>query len=76
MADVTITATANGPLKVVGPFALTDVDGNQYDVAARGETVFLCRCGGSENKPFCDATHSKIGFEAAERAVAEAEASG
>jgi CDGSH-type Zn-finger protein len=34
-----------------------------------GEAVVLCRCGGSKTKPFCDKTHSQIGFEAAERAV-------
>jgi CDGSH-type Zn-finger protein len=36
-----------------------------------GEAVALCRCGGSTTKPFCDGTHSKIGFDAAERAVRE-----
>jgi CDGSH-type Zn-finger protein len=56
---------------VTGPIRLIDADGNEYDVP-QGESVVLCRCGGSKTKPFCDKTHSKIGFEAAERAVAEA----
>jgi CDGSH-type Zn-finger protein len=56
---------------VTGPIRLIDADGNEYDIP-QGESVVLCRCGGSKTKPFCDKTHSKIGFEAAERAVAEA----
>ena len=48
---------------------LIDVDGNEYDVGEPGESIVLCRCGASQTKPFCDKTHSKIGFEAAERAV-------
>ncbi|MFW6331534.1 MAG: CDGSH iron-sulfur domain-containing protein, partial [Gemmatimonadota bacterium] len=69
MADqtVTIKANRNGPFLVTGPITLTDADGNEYDVAEK-KTVALCRCGGSTNKPFCDGTHSRIGFEAAERA--------
>ena len=46
------------------------MDGNEYDVGEEGEPIALCRCGASQTKPFCDKTHSKIGFEAAERAVA------
>jgi CDGSH-type Zn-finger protein len=73
MPDVTIRTKENGPYLVTGPFTLTDNDGSRFEVEA-GKTVALCRCGGSENKPFCDATHSRIGFAAAERAVAAAEA--
>lgn len=69
---VTILVRNNGPFVVEGPFRLVDADGNEYDIPA-GKKVSLCRCGGSTRKPFCDATHSKIGFQAAERAVREAE---
>lgn len=48
---------------------LIDVDGNEYDVGEPGEPIVLCRCGASKTKPFCDKTHSEIGFAAAERAV-------
>ncbi|MDQ6933640.1 MAG: CDGSH iron-sulfur domain-containing protein, partial [Candidatus Eremiobacteraeota bacterium] len=37
------------------------------------QNVALCRCGGSTTKPFCDGTHSRLGFQAAERAVAQSE---
>ena len=71
MSEVTITATENGPYKVTGPIEIYDHSGNK--IAPPGETVFLCRCGGSTNKPFCDGTHSKIGFQGAVRAVEAAE---
>ncbi len=73
MPDVTITATENGPLSVKGPITLIDQDGNQYDLGSR-KRVALCRCGGSGTKPFCDGTHSRTGFDAAERAVVQADA--
>jgi CDGSH-type Zn-finger protein len=57
MSDVQITITENGPYKVKGPIELFDAAGNP--VATDGEAAFLCRCGGSSNKPFCDGTHSK-----------------
>ncbi|MEJ7797527.1 MAG: CDGSH iron-sulfur domain-containing protein [Solirubrobacteraceae bacterium] len=68
MSDVSITATENGPLSIKGPFRLVDADGNEYDISDR-KRVSLCRCGGSTTKPFCDGTHSRVGFDAAERAV-------
>ena len=70
MANVEIKVRENGPYKVTGPITLIDADGNEFDVGERGEVIALCRCGGSTTKPFCDGTHSKVGFEAAERAVA------
>ena len=66
MADVQITVLKNGPLLVNGPVELKDAEGNAYSI---GESFALCRCGASTKKPFCDGTHSKIGFQAAQRAV-------
>ena len=73
MADVEIKARENGPYKVTGPITLIDADGNEYEIPDDGRPVALCRCGGSKTKPFCDATHSEIGFQAAERAVEQAD---
>ena len=73
MTQVEIKARHNGPYKVTGPIRLIDADGNEYDLTDREGPIALCRCGGSTTKPFCDGTHSKKGFEAAERAVAESE---
>lgn len=70
--EVKITVRENGSYLVEGPVRLVDADGNEYDISAK-KRVSLCRCGASTNKPFCDGTHSKMGFEAAERAVREAE---
>jgi CDGSH-type Zn-finger protein len=68
MAEQTkITALDNGPYLVKGPVLLLDAEGNEF--RAERATVALCRCGRSANKPFCDGTHAKIGFRAAERAA-------
>jgi len=75
MAEVKITIKKNGPYRVEAPegaIQLMDADGNQYDL--KGKAAFsLCRCGASVTKPFCDGTHSKIGFQAAEAAVKKEE---
>jgi CDGSH-type Zn-finger protein len=75
MEQVEIKARHNGPYKVTGPVRLIDADGNEFDLSREGDTFALCRCGGSTTKPFCDGTHSKIGFDAAERAVRQEDAS-
>ncbi len=68
-SNVKITALKNGPLKVEGDISLFwDSDA---PIETKKNTVFLCRCGASTKKPFCDGAHSKIGFEAAAEAVPE-----
>ena len=74
MTQVEIKVRHDGPYKLTGPVRLIDADGTEYDLPDDGKPIALCRCGGSKTKPFCDKTHSEIGFRAAERAVAEADA--
>ena len=62
---VNIKITNNGPYIVEGEFTLTDANGQSVPV----KKAALCRCGGSTTKPFCDGTHSKIGFQGAMAAV-------
>lgn len=64
----TIRVRQNASLLVEGDdVKLVDWNGVEYQVPKR--PFSLCRCGGSTRKPFCDGTHSKIGFAAAEAAV-------
>lgn len=67
MGEVTITVRQNGPLKVTGPISIVDAEGVPFELPA-GSSVVLCRCGHSSTKPFCDATHRQIGFEAEDAA--------
>jgi len=62
---ITIKIKDNGPYIVEGEFRLTDMQGNEIPI----KKAALCRCGGSTTKPFCDGTHSKIGFQGATAAV-------
>jgi CDGSH-type Zn-finger protein len=83
MADVTVLSRNNGPYWIIGDFKLVDADGNPIEIpeAKRKTTpeglprVALCRCGGSVIKPFCDGTHSRIGFIGAAAAVQQADSS-
>ncbi|MDQ6618580.1 MAG: CDGSH iron-sulfur domain-containing protein [Pseudomonadota bacterium] len=68
MAQVKVTAIRNGPYKVEGDIELMY---EQHKVDTKPPTVFLCRCGASSTKPFCDGTHSKVGFQAAASLVPE-----
>jgi CDGSH-type Zn-finger protein len=73
MTQVRITVNRTGSLRVEGPIELVDHEGNPFPLR-EGKPVSLCRCGASQNKPFCDGTHSKIGFLGAEAAVRAADA--
>jgi CDGSH-type Zn-finger protein len=68
MADVKITARKNGPYRVEGAIDLYYED---RKVDTPPPPFSLCRCGASSKKPFCDGTHSKIGFQAAAEQVPE-----
>ena len=67
MADVTITTRENGPFLVSGPVTIQDHAGGTFNLGGK-ETVALCRCGSSKNRPFCDGSHKGCGFLAAETA--------
>jgi len=60
MADVKIQALKNGPLLVKGSVEVLDSNGVLMQAGAQ---VALCRCGHSNNKPFCDGMHGKAGFQ-------------
>lgn len=60
--SVKVTVNKNGSLRVEGEIELYDGDGNKYDLAGR-TVVGLCRCGQSNNKPFCDGSHAKCSFD-------------
>jgi CDGSH-type Zn-finger protein len=57
----TVTVLVNGPLQVKGDYQVLDAQGNA--LPSKEETAYLCRCGGSTNKPFCDGSHKKIDFK-------------
>ena len=70
---VRITVKENGPYRVEGE-DVTVVDWNGVQYRPKNPLAFsLCRCGASTTKPFCDGTHSRAGFAAAEAAVPDSE---
>ena len=72
MVNAKITPTDNGPYLIEGPVRVVDADGTEFDLSEQ-TTIFLCRCGGSGTKPFCDGTHETLNFEAVHRARSTAE---
>ena len=71
MADpLVIRCRENGPLVIQGPVKIVDHLGNEFTLAPGKDTVALCRCGQSKNRPFCDGSHRTCAFQAAETAPA------
>jgi CDGSH-type Zn-finger protein len=56
-----ITINSNGSIRVEGDFVIQDAEGKEFGLGGRA-AIGLCRCGASENKPFCDGAHRKVGF--------------
>ena len=65
----TIHVRKNGPYRVESDAEVTVIDWEGKPYTFEWMPIALCRCGGSTKKPFCDGTHSKIGFQAAEGVV-------
>ncbi len=57
-----ITVRNNGPLRLEGEFTICDMEGKEFDLSGR-TAISLCRCGHSEDKPFCDGSHKKVNFQ-------------
>ena len=57
-----ITINNNGSIRIEGEFTIHDAEGKPFDLAGR-TSIALCRCGHSENKPFCDGSHKRVAFE-------------
>jgi CDGSH iron-sulfur domain-containing protein 3 len=64
MTQVAIRVLKNGPYEVSGAPDIVDFEGNSYP--SEEGPIYLCRCGNSSTKPFCDGTHKKVGFQATE----------
>ncbi len=60
VAETKVDIMANGPLIISGAINVKDSQGN---TESKTKKTAFCRCGGSNNKPYCDGTHTKIGFE-------------
>ena len=58
---VTVKLIPDGPLMVKGEVEVLDAQGNPLPV--KGDAAYLCRCGASANKPFCDGSHKKVAFK-------------
>jgi CDGSH-type Zn-finger protein len=63
---VTVKGLKNGPFEISGGVKMLDHGGKEY--ADMGDPVYLCRCGQSKSKPYCDGSHEHVGFKSEETA--------
>ena len=61
MSETKISVKNNGPLRIEGEFTILDGTDKAFGLGGRS-VISLCRCGKSENKPFCDGSHARAGF--------------
>ncbi len=66
MAEVRIKTLKDGPYEVSGAISL--LDGKRAEFKLAEEPIYLCRCGQSANRPFCDGSHKRVGFKSDEPA--------
>lgn len=66
-----IKVRRDGPLKVARHIGLFDHEGDRIEIPDPDRPYVLCRCGASSNKPFCDGSHSEIGFDGSGPALAD-----
>jgi CDGSH-type Zn-finger protein len=62
MSSTKIQVRSNGPLRIEGDFMIVDPGDKPFGLGGR-TAISLCRCGNSENKPFCDGSHGRTGFK-------------
>ena len=62
MSGAKVQVRSNGPLRIEGDFTIVDPADKAFGLAGR-TAISLCRCGNSENKPFCDGSHGRTGFK-------------
>jgi CDGSH-type Zn-finger protein len=62
MATTKVTVRNDGSILIDGDFEILDPEGNPFGLAGR-TSIGLCRCGQSANKPFCDGSHARTGFQ-------------
>lgn len=68
MKPARIVVRDNASDRVYGPAEIVDAEGGLIVFVPEGSHAALCRCGLSENKPFCDSTHKHHGFDSCVRA--------